>query len=52
MRIEVEEKIQPIMRTEALAALWRIKLWLGRFPVHIRQDNAAVPPKHLRLLEK
>ena len=35
MRMETEHKIHPVTHTEALAALWRIKLRLGQYPIHI-----------------
>lgn len=30
MRIETEQKIQPVTHIEALASLWRLKLRLGQ----------------------
>ena len=35
MQIEAEQKVQPVTCIEALAALWRVKLRLGQYPIHI-----------------
>ena len=36
MQIKAEEKIKPVTYLEALTALWRVRLWLGQYPIHIR----------------
>ena len=40
MQLETEQEIQPVTRIEALAALWRVKLRLGQYPIHILWTEA------------
>ena len=44
MRLETEQKIKLVTRIEALAALWRVKLQLGQYPMYISWTEAERPP--------
>lgn len=36
MQTKAEQKTKPVTYIEALTALWRVRLRLGQYPIHIR----------------
>lgn len=37
--MQIKGKTRPVTYPEALAALWRVKLRLGQYPIHIRLED-------------